>query len=359
MNKSNSLFMDGLRVFAALLVFLGHLSYTDFLGNFVWGAPLAEYGFDAVIIFFVLSGFVIGFVADVKEKTGPAYSIARFSRLASVLWPALLITVGCDVLGHGFNPSFYDHAWWYSNTHPVARFGMNMLALNQVAGQDIRAFSNGPLWSVSYEAWYYLIFGCWYFLPRWRWPACALGLLLSGPSVAMLFPIWVMGYALYRSTKTTTLPPVVGLLIALAGIVVYALTKAAWGVPHNPQSLFGMRLPGAFWGRTESLGGAYMTGLCSAALLGGTTIFMRNFDAKHIPFERVIRKLSDCTFPLYATHYSVIWAIAAVHPTHDAARTAALLLVPLLVAYLLSIVARILRDWIRQAADTRGRARPA
>ena len=102
-----------------------------------------------------------------------------------------------------------------------------------------------------------------------------------------------------------------------------------------------------------------MTGLCSAALLGGTTIFMRNFDAKHIPFERVIRKLSDCTFPLYATHYSVIWAIAAVHPTHDAARTAALLLVPLLVAYLLSIVARILRDWIRQAADTRWRARPA
>ena len=61
------------------------------------------------MVFFVLSGYVISHVADTRETTPRAFLTARFARLWSVLIPAMLLTIACDVIGRnlGHNPAAY------------------------------------------------------------------------------------------------------------------------------------------------------------------------------------------------------------------------------------------------------------
>jgi peptidoglycan/LPS O-acetylase OafA/YrhL len=51
--------------------------------------PLHWPGLPAVIVFFVLSGFVIAFVTDGRDRTLAGYALNRLSRLWSVALPAL------------------------------------------------------------------------------------------------------------------------------------------------------------------------------------------------------------------------------------------------------------------------------
>ena len=62
MRPQLSVYMDAVRLAAAFVVLLAHASELMFEG-----VPLPFPGKDAVIVFFVLSGFVIAFVA--REKT--------------------------------------------------------------------------------------------------------------------------------------------------------------------------------------------------------------------------------------------------------------------------------------------------
>jgi hypothetical protein len=45
-----------------------------------------------VVIFFVLSGYVVAFVADTRERTWRAFWVSRFARVYSVALPAPLLT---------------------------------------------------------------------------------------------------------------------------------------------------------------------------------------------------------------------------------------------------------------------------
>ena len=60
-----SLLLDTLRIFAAIAVFLGHSNFPWFFGG---GEIGPKNGQDYVIIFFVLSGFVIAWSIDKKKR---------------------------------------------------------------------------------------------------------------------------------------------------------------------------------------------------------------------------------------------------------------------------------------------------
>ena len=64
--------------------------------------PFSGYGHTAVIVFFVLSGYVIAYVSEVKENNVKAYWASRLSRLYSLAIPAVLLTPMLDVLGSDF-----------------------------------------------------------------------------------------------------------------------------------------------------------------------------------------------------------------------------------------------------------------
>ena len=80
MKREISLYLDLLRFLAALVVLLQHLSWAHFSGGLLW--QIGPYGAQAVIVFFVLSGYVIGYVTDRADNTPRRYAVDRAAPLS-------------------------------------------------------------------------------------------------------------------------------------------------------------------------------------------------------------------------------------------------------------------------------------
>ena len=101
-----SLYLELLRLLAATEVVLFHINGFPLLGGHraAWNA----FGHEAVVVFFVLSGFVIAFAAQTREHTPKAYAVSRLTRIYSVALPCLLATVLFDRIGIVLVPQLYD-----------------------------------------------------------------------------------------------------------------------------------------------------------------------------------------------------------------------------------------------------------
>ena len=192
MNRSFSVYLDIVRFCAACLVYLYHSNMRLLVTE---PLPASTYGHASVIVFFVLSGFVISYVADNKEKHWVDFAASRLSRIYSVVVPALVLTLVLDGVGRRLYPELYD----YPYDLLAVRLPASFLMLNEVWFVSITSLSNVPFWSITYEAWYYVLFALVTFLPARQglW-AAALLLVLLGPKVLLLLPVWAAGVVLYR-----------------------------------------------------------------------------------------------------------------------------------------------------------------
>ncbi len=203
MNRSLSLYLDAMRGTAAMVVFVGHMAWQQLSGGVLWMTiPL---GHDAVMVFFVLSGFVIQHVTDTREPSARAYTVARLARLYSVIVPALALTLVCDTIGQALLPQLYppqtwSEPWWRS---------LVVLSMNaQGWHSHVVAFSNDPFWSLPYVAWYYAMFGVWCFARgAWRWVWLTVCALWAGPVILLYLPVWLMGVLACRAVEWWPLTP--------------------------------------------------------------------------------------------------------------------------------------------------------
>ena len=90
-----SCLLDVLRLTAALVVFLYHGYNMWFNDDF--GKALVHLSHFAVIIFFVLSGYLIAYTTSVNNRGPLQYAQARLGRIYSILLPAIIITAICHV----------------------------------------------------------------------------------------------------------------------------------------------------------------------------------------------------------------------------------------------------------------------
>lgn len=225
MTRPFSTYLDCIRFLAAMVVFLGHAAGKYWTAGFLW--PLSAYGDTCVVVFFVLSGFVIAYVCDTKERDWQVYSANRIARLWSVVLPALLLTVVIDYFGVRVAPQLYWGQPWYGADHLSLRYLASVFMLQEAWHADLLPGTNKPLWSLSYEAIYYLAIGCILFVRGWaRWVWCLLALLLGGPLIAALFPIWGFGYAAYFLCKRWAMPvsAAVAVFLATIGLLVLSPT---------------------------------------------------------------------------------------------------------------------------------------
>ena len=89
-----SVYLDLTRFLAAVMVVLAHFAYFGVIPKGAWGV-LPEMGREAVIVFFVLSGFVIASTVAERRPSARAYAVARLSRVYSVALPVLLLGMAC------------------------------------------------------------------------------------------------------------------------------------------------------------------------------------------------------------------------------------------------------------------------
>lgn len=171
--------LDMIRGTAALAVCVGHcrsLFFRDLgdLPSAGIGTKVLYFctslGHEAVVVFFVLSGFfisrqVLSWLKD-SRFTWSSYLTHRLVRLYVVLLPSLLLTAVWDRLGLWRYPesSIYEGDKLGSAVATVditPNMGLSTFFGNAVFLQEIffKPFgSNTPLWSLSYEFWYYMIF---------------------------------------------------------------------------------------------------------------------------------------------------------------------------------------------------------
>jgi peptidoglycan/LPS O-acetylase OafA/YrhL len=168
--------MDAMRFFAALFVVVGHAVQVIWGGRALidpvdwwsWAFTHAVgFGQQAVMIFFVLSGFWI--TRSVMrcldgERFWREFLTDRLTRLHIVIVPTLALGAVLDVLGERL---FHGSVYWgglglelladglYNHLTPAV-FAGNLVFLQGFAMNEVG--TNAPLWSVAYEFWYYVWF---------------------------------------------------------------------------------------------------------------------------------------------------------------------------------------------------------
>jgi peptidoglycan/LPS O-acetylase OafA/YrhL len=217
-NKTVSTYLDLIRIWAAACVFLTHAAKPVFGGAYL--NPLFEFSGPAgVVIFFVLSGFVIAWVADTKETDAASFIINRFARLWSVVIPAIILTVALDAVGSRINPTIYqdiphDQIWYRSSAA--------ILFLNQIWFASVKPMSDGPMWSLCYEFWYYIFFAaCQFADGAKRIFLAGAALIIMGPKIAALLPIWLLGVWLYHNHDRFKLPRPVAVVMLVTPVLAW------------------------------------------------------------------------------------------------------------------------------------------
>lgn len=105
MKQNTSFAINILRVVAATWVFVYHCVYFFYTKHF---ESLKSVGHNAVILFFVLSGYVIAYSVLGRGVTNfKDYAVARVSKLYSVVIPAIILTVALWLIGRNVAMEYY------------------------------------------------------------------------------------------------------------------------------------------------------------------------------------------------------------------------------------------------------------
>lgn len=301
MNRGFSLYLDLVRFGAAMIVFFGHASGMHFTGGILW--QFGAYLDTAVMIFFVLSGYVIAHVLNGRENTVRDYVTARAARLYSIVIPALILTAVCDSIGLAVDPALYrEGPWYYPEGNQVGNYLASLIFINRFWGLALEPGINGPFWSLSFECIYYIAAGLTVFTNGWR-RVVSIGLLfaVAGPTITALAPIWFMGYGVNHLNRRFTLSPAVGAVLAAAGLGLL---------------LVGPRLQFPMIGHPlldRDFAGEYFNAVAFALHLIGIHALAGPLAMVLGRFESPIRWVGSLTFALYLFHRPLIQLLAALN----------------------------------------------
>jgi peptidoglycan/LPS O-acetylase OafA/YrhL len=308
LNRTVSLYLDLVRFTAAIVVFLGHAGLQRISGGFLY--HFERYGETSVDIFFVLSGFVIAYVTSTKETTVRDYAINRLARVYSVALPAVIVSALLDVSCRMLAPATYATFPAFLIDGSVANSAAALAFVSHHWFSWTQPGMNGPYWSLCFEVWYYLSFGFLAFgRGGWRYVGVAGTLLIAGPKIAALFPLWLLGVGCFYLCQRVTLPRVPGLLIWLGTLAALVLWDPQTNRGGYPSAMLEMS-----WTYFAADAADYaMGGLFALNILGFQAISDRLATTLGA-VSRPIRYLAGASFTIYLFHYPLIHFVAAVTP---------------------------------------------
>lgn len=175
MDESFSLWLDAFRWVAALCVVITHTGnrlLTNINDIDLPQRTVVHYGFtfltgfahQAVMVFFVLSGFLVGgSLMREWQRTGtvdlPLYLMKRLVRLWVVLLPALVLVIAANAAALWlFDAQSYGI---FQTQDLLGRMAPGAFACNALFLQTVACWEygrNAALWSLSNEFWYYVAF---------------------------------------------------------------------------------------------------------------------------------------------------------------------------------------------------------
>jgi peptidoglycan/LPS O-acetylase OafA/YrhL len=306
MKNGTSLYLDVVRFSAALAVFIEHFRERTANGFqsfwklyprlFHYVPSLAHV---AVIIFFVLSGYVIAHVLATRERTLLDYSVSRLSRLYSVVIPALILTAATNYLEALRYPGIFDRALITNSDIPAGLFYLaSLLFVSRFWVLPILEPPNIPIWSLSFEATYYVGIAVFVFVSGW-WRIFGLFLLgmAAGPEIVLLAPTWILGYWAYHFSQrrqfgvlpSLVLWPACSMLLLLTPLIDVGVLRRIPFLGLPDPSLDHLLISGA-------------AALCFTGSLLALAGLSEKAEIVLRPMSGPIRKLAATSFALYLFH---------------------------------------------------------
>jgi peptidoglycan/LPS O-acetylase OafA/YrhL len=301
--------LDLMRLIAAMGVFVSHLcrpEYSTALGRY---QPFVGDGHEWVVVFLVISGFVVAHSTMSRKIPLVQFAVKRLTRLWSVLLPALAVTAGVEIAlrfqsGNSFG--WLDEAMVF-----LARNGLTALFLNEVWFLSAAPALNKPLWSISYEFWFYAFFAAAVF-PRKRaaklaW--CGAVLAAAGPKIALLLPCWCSGVFLWSLTRTNaptvSRPSRIALLASVVLLCVAWSFAPAWRVELFPEAQ-------SLWFSRWFLSDWLISGFLVIALMLLHFETFRRHSSAAASAAGLLRRAADHTFAVYAFHFPLLSLTSAI-----------------------------------------------
>lgn len=371
--EDTSAWLDWARAIAAFLVFAGHCRAFCFLPatelSFYGKMVLLPFyfitglGHQAVVVFFVLSGYLVG-GSVLKEviETGTIdrgrYAISRIVRIHSVLVVALLLGVFLDLWGinglHAsgvYSQSHFHHVlfWDVSSTLSLTTFFGNLACLQTIL---VPCFgSNGPLWSLANEFWYYFLFPA-LLLAFWKGVPMTARILAFG---SLVFLLWLLGAG-----------KLLGFLIWLAGAGVRLCPPRV-----APKFLLGGAafLAAVLLVKSPFIGNMGLSTQSDTIVALGFCVLLLSISHHPAPSGKTLsrwgKQFSAFSYTLYACHFPLVVFLAAWANTRMGAALplsaaklvtwacyAGFILVVTFICWALSLVSELqyhrLRNWLLQ-----------
>lgn len=305
-----STFFDLLRFTAAVIVVMEHLASRLFIGYGYLESPglgaqllywLNLLGSPAVVVFFVLSGLFISrsiyraaFLQG-RKWDWPDYLNARVSRLWLVLIPALIVTFLVDFVAEANG--------WVNKGGGAEVFIGNVFFVQTILVPQFG--SNAPLWSISNEFWYYMIFPALFLaamtLTLWhRVALIALAITLLvfiGPRKSAYFLMWLLGALVMLLPVMRRFGSGRALVLALAFLAIASLLRPL--VARGRLMFDGLEID-LFWPDLIVAGAAFLVMRIAFVFFAGRQhLFNSSVDG-------LIRGGAGFSFSLYVLHYPFI-----------------------------------------------------
>ena len=301
-----SVALDIARFLLALCVAAAHWTQSYFQDG--W-PDITRLAVAAVGGFFVLSGFTIRLITVGAPFRLDDYFVKRLARLWSVILPALLDSISARI-----DPSFYLANWHWD--FPLLGLIANAVFITQNWGMDITPLSNGPFWSIGYEAWFYALYG----LALARKPPWAVGAaILAGPNIWFLAVLWLLGIGVYELTaRASTRPRMTVLLCAAVLFLVIDVVVLAtrWGYVHRGYDCLLSAYFGFFHVAVARVGMGFSlaAGAVTFAAVMLTLLAAIELVSPRVPerMTKAARALGEFTFPLYLLHFPLFVLCASV-----------------------------------------------
>ncbi|MFC3903773.1 Peptidoglycan/LPS O-acetylase OafA/YrhL, contains acyltransferase and SGNH-hydrolase domains [Acinetobacter marinus] len=210
LDKTFSLQLESLRGLSAIVVLFSH-AFQAFIApqDVTFYSIVRLLGQSAVMMFFILSGFLIGHSIQKNLLQNHTFSIRKYARqrfrrilppfIFALCWMLLLYLLApyCFATGsHDFEliPALmirtaYDFSW-------VELLG-SVFFVNEFLTPTL--YANAPLWSLSYEVWFYVLAGL---MAMWRYAFARAALVIVLIILSLLnlqflvyFGVWLLAFA--------------------------------------------------------------------------------------------------------------------------------------------------------------------
>lgn len=316
LDKTFSLQLESLRGLSAIVVLFSH-AFQAFIApqDVTFYSVVRLLGQSAVMMFFILSGFLIGHSIQKNFQQNHTFSIRKYARQRfRRILPPFIFALFWMLLLYGLAPYFFatqSHSFevipalMVRTAYDFSLFELvgSVFFINEFLTPTLSA--NAPLWSLSYEVWFYVLAGL---IALWQSTFARVGFVITLLILSLLnlqflvyFGVWLLAFT-FSFDQVSSRVDVYSLKIVQWIFAIFALCIAM----YDAYQFFIIDQIKTYQANLFTIFNA-----CIGVVFA---IFLLQLYQKQRSFKPVWVSSARFSYTLYITHFPILLFIMGVFP---------------------------------------------